>query len=158
MSEQREKGPVVRVAFALFLAALASAPTQAVSTGPLLVRDPLAVLRLVRGEVMMVGAIFPDPTFQKGILSLLRTRTITSLTVLTTQQNVANYGPLQALGARIYYLPISGVTMSGNIIFSGPDVAITSNRLREWYVVRTPGIGVQGRTSMNLYLKSARRY
>lgn len=140
------------------LALLAAAPAQAQSGRPVLVKDPAAVLKLVRGEVMMVGATFPNVTFQKGILSLFRSRAITRLTVLTTAQNAATYAPLRALGAQVYYLPVAGVNISGNIVFAGADTAIMQNGPGQWYVVRAPQVGAQGRASMGMYLKSAKRY
>ncbi|TDE84958.1 hypothetical protein [Deinococcus sp. S9] len=149
-----------RVAVSLPLAWLATAPVQAqtASIKPVLVKDPAAVLKLVRGEVMMVGSTFPNMAFQKGILSLFRSRAITKLTVLTTAQNAATYAPLRALGAQVYYLPVAGVNMSGNVVFAGTDTAIMSNTPGQWYVVRGPQVGAQGRASMGLYLKSAKKY
>lgn len=148
-----------KTAAALPLACLIAASAQAqATTKPVLVKDPTAVLRLVRGEVMMVGSTFPNVTFQKGVLSLLRSRAITKLTVLTTAQNAATYAPLRALGAQVYYLPVAGVNMSGNVVFAGADTAIIQQGPQQWYVVRGSQVGAQGRASMELYLKSAKKY
>lgn len=140
------------------LLAGASAAAQTSGLKPVLVKDPAAVLRLVRGEVMMVGSTFPSVAFQKGVLSLLRSRAITKLTVLTTAQNAATYAPLRVLGAQVYYLPVAGVNMSGNVVFAGADTAIIQNDPQQWYVVRGSQVGAQGRASMELYLKSAKKY
>jgi hypothetical protein len=148
----------MRTRLMFLLALLAAAPAQAQSGRPVLVKDPAAVLKLVRGEVMMVGATFPNAALQRGILSLFRSRAITKLTVLTTAQNAATYAPLRALGAEVYYLPIAGVNMSGNVIFAGADTAIMQNDLGQWHVVRAPQVGAQGRASMGMYLQSAKKY
>lgn len=142
----------------LTLLAGATAAAQTSDLQPVLVKDPAVVLKLVRGEVMMVGSTFPNVTFQKGVLSLLRSRAITRLTVLTTAQNAATYAPLRALGAQVYYLPVAGVNMSGNVVFAGADTAIIQQGPQQWYVVRGPQVGAQGRASMDLYLKSAKKY
>ncbi|MFC3919096.1 hypothetical protein ACFOUS_21060 [Deinococcus metalli] len=158
-SHRRLHAQVTMRTFLTFpLVLILATPAQAQTTQPALVKDPAAVLRLVRGEVMMVGATFPNATFQKGILGLLRSRDITRLTVLTTAQNAATFAPLRALGARVYYLPVTGVTMTGNVVFAGADTAIMSNTPGQWYVVRGAQVGAQGRASMGLYLKSAKKY
>lgn len=140
------------------LLAGATATAQTSAPKPTLIKDPGVVLKLLRGEVLMVGATFPNVTFQKGVVSLVKSKVITRLTVLTTAQNAATYAPLKALGAQVYYLPVASVRMTGNLVFAGDDAAILSSNPQQWYVVQAPQVGAQGRASMGLYLKSARKY
>jgi hypothetical protein len=137
---------------------IASGQAKTVNMKPVLLKDPVAVLKFVRGEVMIVGASFPSLAFQKGILSLLRSQTITKLTVLTTAQKAATYAPLRALGAQVYYLPTPEVNMTGSVLFAGENTAVMSRSSGEWYVVHGAQVGAQGRSSMNIYMELARKY
>lgn len=127
-------------------------PRQTVTT------DPNAVLAFISGEVTMMGSTFPNITFQRGILTQLRTHKITKLTLLTTKEQLPNMAPLRAAGAVIYYLPADGVRMSGSTIFAGRNTVIYQNDGMRWTVMQADRLAEQARASLSLYLTNAKRF
>lgn len=120
--------------------------------------DPSVVLSFLQGEVTMMGAAFPNLTFQRGVLNLLGSRKITRLTLLTTQEQLGNMAPLKAAGASVYFLPVSGVKMSGNTIFAGKNTVIFQRDSKSWTIMQANGLADQARASLTLYFNNAKKY
>ena len=89
----------------LTLAALLT-PLAAAQKAPVIERtnDTNAVLALMKGRVDLYGDLFGNVQFQRGILALLQSKTIT-VRVLTTSKSAPNMRPLRALGAQVNTLP-----------------------------------------------------
>lgn len=122
------------------------------------VTDPNIILSLMRGDVTMIGANFPNATFQKGVLNLVRSRAITKLSLLTTVEQAANMAPLKAVGAAVYYLPVKNVRMTGNSVFVGNNTVILQVGPQQWTVIQGNQIAAQAKASTNLYFSNAKRY
>ncbi|GAA5504251.1 hypothetical protein Dxin01_04020 [Deinococcus xinjiangensis] len=122
------------------------------------VTDPNIILRLMRGDVTMIGANFPNATFQKGVLNLVRSRAIAKLSLLTTVEQAANMAPLKAAGAAVYYLPVKNVRMTGNSVFVGNNTVILQVGPQQWTVIQGNQIAAQAKASTNLYFSNAKRY
>ncbi|WP_353544219.1 hypothetical protein [Deinococcus xinjiangensis] len=120
--------------------------------------DPNIILRLMRGDVTMIGANFPNATFQKGVLNLVRSRAIAKLSLLTTVEQAANMAPLKAAGAAVYYLPVKNVRMTGNSVFVGNNTVILQVGPQQWTVIQGNQIAAQAKASTNLYFSNAKRY
>lgn len=114
----------MRYPAALLLAAFSSlahaqqAPNA--TSGITTVNNPGSVVSLLRGEVYLIGDHFPNLTFQKGVLALLRSGQI-RVKVLTSPANVKNMLPLAQAGARVYTLP---TRMTGALILVRGESAI----------------------------------
>ena len=82
------------------------APLAAAQKVPAMERttDTGAVLALMKGRVDLYGDQFGSVQFQRGILTLLQSKTIT-VRVLTTPKGAPNMRPLKALGAKVNTLP-----------------------------------------------------
>lgn len=146
---------------ALALVALVLGATQAQSTPQInrtVTSDPAQVVRLMRGEVTMLGSSFPNVTFQKGVLTNLRSRAITKLTLLTTQEQLKNMTPLRAAGAAVYYLPAAGVNMTGNMTLVGSNTVIVQSDARTWTIYRGAQMATQVRGSLKTYLTYAKKF
>lgn len=141
----------------LVLAALLGSAAAQNKPQPVTVSDPNVILSLLNGEVTMLGATFPNMTFQKGVLTRLKARQISKLTLLTTLEQVKNMTSLRTLGAAVYYLPVSGVRITGNIVLAGNDTVIYQ-RDQNWTVIQANQLAVQARNSLTLYFSQAKRY
>jgi hypothetical protein len=120
--------------------------------------DPAQIVRLLRGDVTLIGSSFPNITFQKGVLTNLRSRAITKLTLLTTQEQLKNMVPLRAAGAAVYYLPVGGVNMTGNMALVGSSTVIVQQGARTWTIYRAEQMAAQVRGSLNTYLTHAKKF
>ena len=120
--------------------------------------DPTVVLRFLRGDVTMLGATFPNVTFQRGVLTLLGTKKITRLTLLTTKEQLSNMAPLRAAGAGVYYLPVDGVRMSGNTIFAGSNTIIFQNSPSRWTIMQADRLADGAKASLSLYFNNAKKF
>ena len=146
---------------ALVLATLFLGTMQAQSTGQIsktVTSDPAQVVRLIRGEVTMLGSSFPNLTFQKGVLTNLRSRAVTKLTLLTTQEGLENMAPLRAAGAAVYSLPAAGVNMTGNMTLVGSDTVIVQQGARTWTIYRGAQMAAQVWGSLKTYLTYAKKW
>lgn len=120
--------------------------------------DPAQIVRLLRGDVTMIGSSFPNVTFQRGVLTNLRSRAITKLTLLTTQEQLKNMVPLRAAGAAVYYLPVGGVNMTGNMALVGSSTVIVQSDARTWTIYRAEQMAAQVRGSLKTYLTHAKKF
>jgi hypothetical protein len=141
----------------LLLSMLSPSLAQPQKIKPVTVTDPAAVLSRLRGEVFMLGETFPNRAFQQGVVGLLQSRVISKLTVLTTAEHAASYRSLKTLGASVFYLPAQGIKMTGNAVFAGDDTIILQTTPNRWTMMQAAQMGAQGRASMTLYLKAAKR-
>ena len=145
------------LSMALLLAGVTQAQ-QATRPQQTVTADPTVVLQFIQGDVTMMGASFPNVTFQRGILMQLKAQKITKLTLLTTKEQLSTMAPLRAAGAGIYYLPVDGVSMSGNTIFVGKSTVIFQNNPARWTIVRADHLAEQAKASLSLYLNNAKKY
>lgn len=148
----RRSVPLILLLSGLALAQGTPRPKQTVTA------DPNVVLRYLQGDVTMLGATFPNVTFQRGVLTLLKSKKITRLTLLTTKEQLTNMAPLRAAGAGVYYLAVDGVRMSGNTIFAGSNTIIFQNSPSRWTIMQSDRLADGAKASLSLYLNNAKKF
>lgn len=124
---------------------------------PSTLSDPQAVVRLLRGEVLLIGDEFPNVTFQQGVLALLRSGTV-KVRVLTTRRAAPSLAALKRAGGQVYVMPGDTAMNGASLILSGPDTVIVATGARSWAVYKSPLLATQVKGSLTGYFTYAKLY
>lgn len=147
-----------KVVLASLLSAVVTAAQAApAAPKPSTLSDPQAVVRLLRSEVLLIGDEFPDVTFQKGVLALLRGGTI-RVRVLTTRRAAPSLAAIKRAGGQVYVMPGDTAMNGASLILSGSDTVIVATGSRSWAVYKSPLLAAQVKGSLTNYFTYARPY
>ncbi|WP_103314171.1 hypothetical protein [Deinococcus koreensis] len=130
------------------LAAAQQSPTMERTT------DIDVVLALMKGRVDLYGDRFGSVQFQRGMLTLLHSKTIT-VRVLTTLKSAPNMKPLKALGAQVNTLPSS---FTGSMVIVQGRAVILPLKHGGYAIMRGPTEAAQTQGLMELYWRYSSPY